>query len=153
MALLRSGIPVQFSQGFNPLPRLDFASPISLGISAEAEIATLDTDGFFDAKTFPEQLNPYLPEGIRVNKALNLYIPSGMKKYSVASLLWGFAYAKPSGKEADYVTAAEEKQYRQTRIAAGETLFDLKRQSVLARNPENPQESACYFTVYAALYQ
>jgi radical SAM family uncharacterized protein/radical SAM-linked protein len=163
MAFQRAHIPVRFSEGFNPLPRLDFASPLSIGVFAEGEIATIDTEGFFDAGFFIERLRPQLPEGFKVNKALNLFIPSGGKKYSAASLLWGFSYTPSGGRAAvssysgtnageDLVTAAGEKQYRRERLAAGESLFDLTRKSVLAGNPANPKEPASYFSVYEALY-
>jgi radical SAM-linked protein len=156
MALQRAAIPVQFSEGFNPLPKLDFASPISIGVSAEGEIATVDTAGFFDALSFTERLNPQLPEGFRVNQALNVYIPSGMKKHSAASLLWGFAYETPGngaiGAEPDFVAASGEKRYRQERLAAGESLFGLIRKSVLAKARENPTEPLSYFNVYRDLY-
>ncbi|MDR0377803.1 MAG: TIGR03936 family radical SAM-associated protein [Spirochaetaceae bacterium] len=154
MALQRAGIPVQFSEGFNPLPKLDFASPISLGVFAGGEIATVDTSGFFDSPTFTERLNSQLPEGFRVNQALAVYIPSGMKKHSAASLLWGFAYEPAPGAnpEPDLVPAAGEKQYRQGRLAAGESLFGLRRKSVLAKCREAPHQPASYFSVYQALY-
>ncbi|MDR0387081.1 MAG: TIGR03936 family radical SAM-associated protein [Treponema sp.] len=154
MAMQRAGIPVLFSEGFNPLPRLDFASPLSIGVSAEGEIGTLDTAGFFDALSFAERLNSQLPEGFRVNQALNMHIPSGMKKHSAASLLWGFAYepASIAHPEPDLVTAGGEKQYRQRRLTDGESLFDLHRKSVLAKSRENPDEPASYFSVYRMLY-
>jgi radical SAM-linked protein len=157
MAFQRAGIPVQFSGGFNPLPRLDFASPLSLGVFAGGEISTLDTDGFFDAHSFTERLNPQLPEGFRVREALNVYIPAGMKKHSAASLLWGFAYEPPpvSGGmhgEPDIVRADGEKRYRRERLDAGESLFGLIRKSVLAKSPENTEKPASYFSVYRALY-
>jgi hypothetical protein len=146
MALQRAGIPVQFSRGFNPLPRLDFASPLSLGVFAEGEIATIDTDCFYDAASFIETLNPKLSEGFKVNHALNLFIPPGEKKHSAASLLWGFAYAPSSpGAEPDLVSAAGEKQYRAARLATGDSLYGLTRRAVLARGP------ASYFTVYETL--
>jgi radical SAM superfamily enzyme YgiQ (UPF0313 family) len=153
MALQRAGIPVQFSRGFNPLPRLDFASPLSLGVFAEEEIATVDTEGFFDAAAFIETLNPKLSEGFKVNRALNLFIPSGAKKHSAASLLWGFAYAPSSpGAEPDLVSAALEKQYRNGRLTGVGSLFGLIRKTVLARSPEVPQKPASYFSVYESLY-
>ncbi|MDR0759238.1 MAG: TIGR03936 family radical SAM-associated protein [Treponema sp.] len=155
MALQRADIPVQFSGGFNPLPKLDFASPVSIGVFAQGEIATLDTDGFFDALSFAECLNSQLPEGFKVNQAFNVYIPSGTKKHSAASLLWGFAYepSPDSGlREPALVPALEEKRYRQGRLDGGESLFDLKRKSVLAKSRENPKEPSSYFTVYRALY-
>ncbi|MDR2629574.1 MAG: DUF2344 domain-containing protein, partial [Spirochaetaceae bacterium] len=49
MAFIRLGFPVLFTGGFNPLPKLDFASPLALGITGESEIASLDTTVPFDA--------------------------------------------------------------------------------------------------------
>uniref|UniRef100_UPI00388D0FA0 TIGR03960 family B12-binding radical SAM protein n=1 Tax=Treponema sp. TaxID=166 RepID=UPI00388D0FA0 len=37
-AFLKCGLPVIYTTGFNPLPRLEFASTLSLGISSDAEI-------------------------------------------------------------------------------------------------------------------
>jgi radical SAM-linked protein len=158
MALQRAGVPVQFSGGFNPLPKLDFASPVSIGVFAEGEIATVDTSVFFDAASFAESLNSQLPEGFTVKEALNVYIPTGVKKHSAASLLWGFAYEPPGGgnaetSAADPVPALDEKQYRRERLAAGESLFGLIRKSVLAKDQTNPKEPASYFSVYRDLYK
>ncbi|MDR1099780.1 MAG: DUF2344 domain-containing protein, partial [Treponema sp.] len=43
MTLLRAGIRVLFTRGFNPLPKLEICAPLSLGISSAAEIAAVDT--------------------------------------------------------------------------------------------------------------
>jgi radical SAM superfamily enzyme YgiQ (UPF0313 family) len=160
MALQRAGIPVKFSQGFNPLPRLDFASPLSIGVFAEGEIATLDTEESFDAAVFIKRLNPQLPKGFSVNKALNLFIPPGMKKHSAASLLWGFVYAPSAASSSgtnvgpdDLVSAAGEKQYRRERLTTGNSLFSLTRKSVLAGSPAHPLKPASYFSVYEVLYK
>ena len=37
-AIRRSGIPVWFSEGFNPIPRLVFASSLSVGCAGEREV-------------------------------------------------------------------------------------------------------------------
>jgi radical SAM-linked protein len=134
MAMLRAEIPARFSQGFNPLPRLDFAVPLAVGVSAAGEIAILDTDGFLDAAVFQERLNQQLPEGFQVTRAANFRIPAGLKKHSPAALLWGFAYTA-AGSSPDFVKAADEKGYRQERAASGASLYDLERQQVLARRP------------------
>ncbi len=38
-ALVKSGLPVYYTEGFNPIPKLTFASPLSVGASGEAEFA------------------------------------------------------------------------------------------------------------------
>ena len=37
-ALVKSGLPVYYTEGFNPIPKLTFASPLSVGVSGEAEL-------------------------------------------------------------------------------------------------------------------
>ncbi|MDR0554961.1 MAG: TIGR03936 family radical SAM-associated protein [Treponema sp.] len=153
MAMLRANIPALFSQGFNPLPRLDFAAPLSVGITADAEIATLDTGRFLDAVIFRERLNRELPEGFLVTQAVNITIPHGAKKHSTAALLWGFAYESAESPSAlDYVHAADEKKYRDVRTSAGFSLCDLRRRRVLAHRPDGTGEALSYFTVYTELY-
>jgi len=147
MAFIRAGIPVLYSQGFNPQPRLSFASPLSIGIAADAEIATVDLDlgsqDVFSAENFAKDLNPVLPEGIVVTEALKVVIPSGAKKQAVPALLWGYSY------DDALVPAGEEKQYRQNQ---SRTAYGLRRKSVLAKNPQEPEKPESYFAVYKQFY-
>jgi radical SAM superfamily enzyme YgiQ (UPF0313 family) len=152
MAFVRSGIPVLFSRGFNPLPKLDIASPLSVGIHGTGEIASLDTEGYFSASLFKEKLNLGLPRGICVTDAVNVFIPSGAKKHSVSALLWGFSYQNKNSF--DLVKAKDEKPYRASRITeTGGSIYDLERISVLAVYPGSRDgEGRSYFDVYRALY-
>jgi hypothetical protein len=149
MAFVRSGLPVQYSRGFNPLPRLDIASPLSIGVSALAEIASADFDAPVDPGVFTEALNAALPQGIRVTRAGRFVIPGGQKKYSVSALLWGFEYA--GGK----VSKADEKSYR------AKHGYGLVRLGVLADPALVKTNGAAgagsggtgYFELYQSLYQ
>jgi radical SAM superfamily enzyme YgiQ (UPF0313 family) len=155
MAFVRSGLPVLFSRGFNPLPKLDIASPLSLGIRGTGEIASLDTDGYVDRSVFRERLNPCLPEGISVTDALGVFIPGGVKKHSVSALLWGFSYRNGDSSEGfDLVRAKDEKAYRTSRLAGVGGIYRLERTSVLANCPGAPQtgEGKSYFDIYRTLY-
>jgi hypothetical protein len=149
MAFLRSGIPILYSQGFNPGPRLEIASPLSIGIEADTEIAAIDIDTGVscDAASFQEALNQKLPQGIRVTGALGVCIPFGEKKHSLASRLWGYAYASPSDA-VDLVPFSEEKGYRLSRAQG--SVYGLRRLEVLGRGLSGQAES--YFTVYRELY-
>ncbi|MDR2418521.1 MAG: TIGR03936 family radical SAM-associated protein [Treponema sp.] len=151
MAMTRAAIPILYTQGFNPLPKLEIAAPLSIGVSASAEIAAIETVGFYDAIHFLEEMNHALPAGIRIVEAINVSIPFGVKKHSLSSLLWGFAYT--NGAETDYVPAANDKQYRVARIdAAGSTsVYGLHRLAVLAKGAVAATPES-YFTVYRALY-
>jgi hypothetical protein len=147
MAFIRSDIPVLFTGGFNPLPKLDFASPLAVGIAGEGEIASLDTTASFDAERFKAALNRTLPQGFSITSAINIRIPGGAKKHSLTSLLWGYEYEGFSPQNPDMVKAPDEKAYR----LAQKGFYGLRRRSVLARVPAGDQP-ASYFTVYRSLY-
>jgi radical SAM superfamily enzyme YgiQ (UPF0313 family) len=150
MAFTRAGLPVLYTQGFNPLAKIEFASPLSTGISADNEIAAADFASVINADDFKQALNGCFPGGIRIEKAESFYIPGGMKKYSLASLLWGFAYISNGGT--DYIKAAAEKSYRQSRMEKDSlSLFSFKRNAVLARKI-GTDEWASYFDVYRTIY-
>jgi radical SAM superfamily enzyme YgiQ (UPF0313 family) len=150
MAFIRAGIPVLYTQGFNPLPRLEIASPLSLGIRAGGEIAIMDTEEHFEADKFKMKLNAFLPEGFEIINAMNVFIPRGTKKHSVSSLLWGYLYAGKDGNP-ELVYAKEEKQYRQVKTGSTGSVYDLERLSVLAKN-NNSGIGESYFDVYRAFY-
>jgi radical SAM-linked protein len=153
----RAGIPVLYTQGFNPLVKLDFASPLSVGIAAEGEIATADLEADISAEEFISRVNRRLPSGMAVAGAMKVTIAPGTKKYSAASLLWGYEYRPCGAPEGgtDTVTAAREKEYRQRRLDAGESLPDLRRKAVLAKRPAaaDTPEGLSYFAVYGELYR
>ena len=149
MAFTRADIPVLYTLGFNPLAKMEIASPLSTGISADGEPAFADFSGAVQADEFIAKLNSSLPEGLRIERAECFLIPSGRKKYSLSSLLWGFAYASDEGR--DYVKACDDKLYRQRRLEKGLSLFSLKRAEVLAKSPGSNEQSS-YFDAYRLLY-
>lgn len=68
-AIRRAGIPVAFSEGFNPRPKLVFASALALGATSEAEMATLELAEPLGPDALVEELNKQLPEGLRLLEA------------------------------------------------------------------------------------
>ncbi|MDR1858512.1 MAG: TIGR03960 family B12-binding radical SAM protein [Treponema sp.] len=162
MVMARAGLDVLYTQGFNPLAKLEIVSPLSIGISAGAEIAAVDFSRQPDPGEFVAAMNAALPEGITIGRAECYLIPSGGKKHSLSSLHWGFGYANVSGsagEETAYVPASGEKAYREQCLAIGATVFSLRRACVLAKNiitnggDNPPQPWASYFDVYRFLYQ
>jgi len=157
MAFIRADLPILYTRGFNPLPHLEIASPLSLGLAARGEIAAIDTECYCDAEKFKTALNTVLPDGLEVIEAMNVFIPSGGKKHSLASLLWGYVYAGSDGKP-ETVEAKNEKSYREFRVGQIGSVYYLERLSVLSR-PDVMHESnialphgESYFKVYRALY-
>jgi radical SAM superfamily enzyme YgiQ (UPF0313 family) len=157
MALCRAGLDVKYTQGFNPLAKLEIVSPLSVGISAGGEIAAVEFLHAIQPNEFLEKMNASLPEGLKISQAECYGIPSGGKKHSLSSLLWGFGYAGTDG-ETIYVTAAAEKAHREKHLSSGGTLFSLRRSCVLAKNLiEGNQTSGqpwnTYFDIYGYLYK
>jgi len=153
MALCRAGLDVQYTQGFNPLAKLEIVSPLSVGISAGGEIAAVEFLHALQPQEFLEKMNATLPEGIKITKAECYCIPSGSKKHSLSSLLWGFGYAGTNG-ETIYIPASGEKAHREKHLSSGQTLFSLRRSCVLAKNiAADGQPWASFFDIYSHLYQ
>jgi len=155
MALCRAGLDARYTQGFNPLAKLEIVSPLSVGISAGGEIAAVEFLYEIEPREFLEKMNATLPEGIKITRAECYCIPSGGKKHSLSSLLWGFGYAA-DGKtiaETIYVPAAAEKTHREKHLSSGGTLFSLRRSCVLSKNlTGGNQPWASYFDTYCHLY-
>jgi radical SAM family uncharacterized protein len=151
MAFLRAGVPVQYSQGFNPLPKLEIAAPLSIGVTGNGEVALIDTQDFFDSAAFVNQMNRKLPKGLRIADAIAVLIPIGEKKRSLSSLLWGYEYR--NNEMIDVVQACNEKEYRRERVGEA-PVYGLERLSVLAKDicGAGPETGASYFKVYKALY-
>lgn len=62
-AFLRMKLNIVFTQGFNPIPKMEFANPLSLGIESEKEYLQFKVTGPLP-DNFVDELNKYLPYGI-----------------------------------------------------------------------------------------
>lgn len=64
--VIRSRIPVAYSEGFNPIPRLSFAAPLSVGVESEYEILDLKITNEVDSEEVMIALNRNLSDELRV---------------------------------------------------------------------------------------
>ncbi|MDD4495343.1 MAG: TIGR03936 family radical SAM-associated protein [Eubacteriales bacterium] len=65
-ALRRAELPVQFSEGYNPRPKIVFALPLPVGVTSEGEYADITFCSQIPADDFMQQINKELPDGIRI---------------------------------------------------------------------------------------
>jgi radical SAM family uncharacterized protein/radical SAM-linked protein len=65
-AARRAAIPMQFSEGFHPLPKISFTNPLPVGTESLAEYMDLDLGRYMKAAEFQERLNKELPLGLRI---------------------------------------------------------------------------------------
>ncbi len=64
--LRRADVPIVYSEGFSPSPRVSFGPPLNVGVEGEAEYLDMEVYPPFDIGEYIERLNGVLPEGIRV---------------------------------------------------------------------------------------
>ena len=91
-ALARAGIGARFTEGFNPKPRLEFASPLGLGIESDEEIAAVLLESVSEAERFAERMNPALPAGLCVSRCALVREAAGERRKSLMALQWGSQY-------------------------------------------------------------
>jgi len=65
-AIRRAGLPVAYSQGFHPMPRVSFSQPIPLGMECLRQSAVLVLNEAMKAGEVTQRLNKELPLGIKV---------------------------------------------------------------------------------------
>jgi len=70
--LVRAGIPMWYTQGFNPHAKVVFGLPLSVGAQSECEYVDLRIDRDMPASEIKERLNAHLTEEMRVEK---VYFP------------------------------------------------------------------------------
>lgn len=77
-ALRRAGVPVDFSKGFHPSPRVSSGPALGVGVAGEKEYFDMEILGPFDTEFFMKTLNATLPEGIRIGRmaAVSMAEPS-----------------------------------------------------------------------------
>jgi len=71
-ALRRSELPLAFTEGYSPRPRMSYSPALPLGVAAEAEYLEVALHADVDASEVREKLNQALPEGLRVREVQTL---------------------------------------------------------------------------------
>ena len=89
MAFQRANVPVLFTKGFNPKPKLEFANPLAIGIVGENEVLLCELpENFMDKYTSTEicsNINNKLAEGYTVKNIHKVKENSTGKKISLAT--------------------------------------------------------------------
>jgi radical SAM-linked protein len=68
-AIRRAGLPVAYSQGFHPKPRVAFGPALPVGVESEAEYLDLELVGAQDAAEIAARLAARLPEDLQLVEA------------------------------------------------------------------------------------
>ena len=100
------GLPVRYTEGFNPLPRMELTSPLALGIESLDEIMAVWLKApleIIDEIAFISAFNKALPRGISINR-LRIGKKRSEGKNSIGSLYWGSEFEIGTNTREDFVT-------------------------------------------------
>lgn len=65
----RARLPLAFTEGFNPHPRINFAAPLPVGVEGRDEYLDLELETSMQPSLLVEKLNAGLPAGLEVLEA------------------------------------------------------------------------------------
>ncbi len=84
-ALRRASVPIAFSQGFSPHPKISYASAVPTGVASEAEYLEIGLHTAVDPAELQRALDRALPPGLDVLEAVVARSPGGLPERIEAS--------------------------------------------------------------------
>ena len=67
--MVRAGIPLAYSEGFNPHPRISLAAPMALGVTSQAELMDIFCSRWVSPHWFTDAVNQQLTPGLELLQA------------------------------------------------------------------------------------
>ncbi len=89
-AMRRSKLPFSYTGGFHPLPRLQIALALPLGVEALGEWMDIDFYETIEAEYMRKKLQKALPNGIELIKAIEVSINNCNLSKELAEAIWSF---------------------------------------------------------------
>ncbi|MCR5607018.1 MAG: TIGR03936 family radical SAM-associated protein, partial [Treponema sp.] len=108
-AFLCASLPILYTNGFNPIPRLEFASTLSIGIRSYDEIASCVLTSKMTEDDFVKKMNACLPSNLRIKSCYIFEVTNQRKRESLATSLWGnrYDYSLKSGYDMNAFLASD----------------------------------------------
>jgi radical SAM-linked protein len=97
-ALRRAALPVAYTEGFSPHPKLSFGLALSTGHESLGEYLDVDFDGSaepVDVEGLPARLDPCLPIGLGVQAAAEIEPGTTSLQQAVTSCVWRIGVEGP----------------------------------------------------------
>ena len=146
-ALRRGGLPVTYSQGFSPRPKIAFGLALSTGHESDAEYLDIDLDperiNGLDMGDLPARLTNELPQGMAVTAAVIIDRRTASLQQAVTSCTWQIDVLDI---DADTVAGAVARALAAenlvvTRERKGKKVVDDLRPGMLSLDVEGPIEA------------
>jgi radical SAM-linked protein len=99
-ALRRAGLPILYSQGFNPRPRIQLGSALPLGISSECEILDVSLRESISLDGLVERITATSPAGLRIYSIEEVPVRSPALQTQVRSAEYRIHFEDPVDLEA-----------------------------------------------------
>lgn len=87
-ALRKADIALSYSEGFSPRPKLSFGLALPTGYESLGEYLDVDITDAVDPDSFPARLDPALPVGFHVQRAVEIAPGTPSLQQSVLSCTW-----------------------------------------------------------------
>ncbi len=100
-ALRRAGLPVAYSEGFSPRPKLSFGLALPTGCESLAEYLDVELAADVDPEVVGQKVEPMLPAGISVLAAAKPAAGSGSLQEDVSSCAWEMCVPGASPEQLD----------------------------------------------------
>lgn len=126
----RAKLPLSFSQGFNPHPKMSFAAPLSVGIASDGEYMDVELDEKIDIDEFIKNHRQYFPKNFIIVKGK--YVEGKKKLMSLVSMA---SYAVTFETESPYTKEEVENEIKKFMALEDITLEKInKRKKKVVRN-------------------
>ena len=129
-ALRRSGLPIKYSNGFNPHIRLSFAAPLSVGVIGLNELMEVPLEDGTSEETFMNEMNAVLPSCMRITacRAISDEFPALMSLVAGADYRIVIAKSEEGSKAASRFAdfMALESYVANRRTKSGENPCDIR---------------------------
>ena len=128
-ALRRSGLPIAYSNGFNPHIVMSFASALSSGIPGDAELLDVSLHGETTEEACMEAMNRVLPPALHVSRIRLVddrfpKVSAALRQAEYRITLWGEDALKIAGAIPDFQAQSEIMALRKTKRA--ETMVNIR---------------------------
>jgi radical SAM-linked protein len=84
----RADLPLCFSEGFHPMPRIIFATALPVGMESLMEIVDIECEGKITPPEVLERLNQTLPPGVEIEEAEEVPLFFHLASLSRPSVYW-----------------------------------------------------------------
>jgi len=128
--LRRAQIPLAYSKGYNPRPKLTFAAPLAVGFTSRGEVMDIILSRRISPYSFAKRVAPQLPPGLEILSVEEVYpaLPSlqSQVRYSEYEVVVSSGESLPEMQERlERVLGAESLPWRREREGEAKE-FDMR---------------------------